>query len=552
MNSSKYFMEFHSAEVQVYKDLIVEFPDNNGITVDINNINYFGILNFISKKVDVEKKPIVIFFTLDSSGSMSQGKSRTKRKIDYLKHTMRNILIKLSTITEARIQICIMTFNDAIDTIVDITHITELNVQEIIDKILSIEPESSTNLENVLKVVNCKINSYREQHSDTKIVHINMTDGEITEGEEDPNKLKQLIMIDIDNIFIGFGEEHDTFMLKTLSSCRNAEYHFVDNFENTGLVYGEIIHNIIYTSFENMYISVENGEIYNWETNNWSHYLYIGKIYSENERYFHIRSVNPENICAKIFYNDEHNNLIYDICEQTPLLIDDDGKYIMTDLTHFMFRQKTLELLYEVGEFNKSIYEANKNCNKFNALLNIIDYNRHLAHRNILERTQRKTLKTKIAKLIKMIMESIDTSIQDEKNKKMLKLLCDDLYVCYKTIDTPFSQMFSSARQSSQGRQTTYSVSIPVNIDDIINDEEDTQLYDNNPTLRRHRRNRSTTPRRNTVWRDVGGTIEDEETNDDSATTIVDTNFAGYQMSQTLDSPFCNQQTLDFMEEMND
>ena len=124
-----------------------------------------------------------------------------------------------------------------------------------------------------------------------------MTDGRPTAGAL---KYESLVacLPDIKNDFIGFGLQHDEKLLKKLSDKGNGEYHFIDNLENGGVLYGEILHSIFYKVMQDVIISSKNCTFYNWCTNSWGNILNIPSLASEQERTFHIHV--PWNISEDI------------------------------------------------------------------------------------------------------------------------------------------------------------------------------------------------------------------------------------------------------------
>jgi hypothetical protein len=59
-------------------------------------------------------------------------------------------------------------------------------------------------------------------------------------------------------------------------------------------------------------------------------------------------------------------------------------------------------------------------------------------------------------------MKTYMNELINENDKKFMKLLCDDIYVCIQTHGTPHAKMYSCTRHLSQGSQRVYSSGEPM------------------------------------------------------------------------------------------
>jgi hypothetical protein len=75
-----------------------------------------------------------------------------------------------------------------------------------------------------------------------------------------------------------------------------------------------------------------------------------------------------------------------------------------------------------------------------------------------LNRTEKQELKDKMQILFREIRTYMREN--DMLDEPMLKLLCDDIHITYKTMNSAYGMMFAVARCSSQGRQQTYNTTI--------------------------------------------------------------------------------------------
>ena len=428
------------------------------INIPLDNAS-FGILDMKAITSDETNDILEFIFIVDCSASMSDRCSDGRTKMRHITHTLKNMICFLNNHPNIKNYITVNAFDSMIYKIIERTTITLENLPDLLRKIDDIQPNGCTNIEYALINSVKNINEIKSLYPTHKISHIFMTDGEATDGTNNIDELKTHIIPDVSNIFIGFGIDHDSTLLNGISSVGESSYYFIDKLESSGLVYGEILHSIIYKLLTNVEITVKNGLIYDYKTNSWVNNLRICNIVSEANKIFNIASDNPEECKVEI----------QGTYESDLIIIFPSTRIENTELTKHLYRQRTLQLLYEVNEFLKKNRKPN-----ITDLFSIISQTETETERELNdEKTQIKT------KLLNFITEMKDYMIENHLvNDKILKNLCDDIYVCYRTFGTKYGNMFCSARQTSQGTQRIYTAS---NTNDI---EESNQ-----PTLRPRRRN---------------------------------------------------------------
>lgn len=404
----------------------------------------FGILDIKANTTDETNEVLEFIFIIDCSASMSDYCSDGRTKMHHIIHTLKNMIWFLNDHPNIKHYITVNAFNLVIYKIIERTTITPENLPNLLLKIDNIKPFDCTNIEYALINSVKNINEIKTLYPTHKINHIFMTDGEATTGSNNIDELKTHIIPDVSNIFIGFGIDHDSTLLNGISYVGDSSYYFIDKLESSGLVYGEILHSIIYKLLTNVEITIQNGVIYDYKTNSWVNNLKISNIISEANKIFNIASDNPEECKVEIQGTYESDVIII-----FPSINTENTESI--NISKHLYRQRTLQLLYEVNEFLK------KNRNP-----NITDLFSIISQENTEVNEEKTHIKTK---LLSFITEMKEYMVENQlENDKILKNLCDDIYVCYRTFGTRYGNMFCSARQTSQGTQRIYAAS---NMDDI-------------------------------------------------------------------------------------
>ena len=342
----------------------------------------FGCLEIHTGETTINIDPVFFLFTIDESGSMSEICKDGKTKMDHVHFTMNQILLYFAENPEATIYVHVNAFHDNVRTIIEKTQVTNKNVNDIIEQIKKIRPQNSTNLELALKTANQTMHDHLQTTSKItchshRIVHVLLTDGNPTMGDSSESSLASLVDDTFSNVFIAFGLDHNPLLMNKLGNAgKNTTNYLVKNLELIGHVYGEIVHTHLFKVLDNVVLDVvgeEEGEIYDWYSNEWKTTLHISPLTSESKKYYYVKSKNPYNTIIKISgnpidtyagtYFEEYVDKMPDLVivktpteetsdEETPQDEESQTEEIVdVDLTKHIFRLCTQRLLYEARQY---------------------------------------------------------------------------------------------------------------------------------------------------------------------------------------------------------
>jgi hypothetical protein len=443
--------------MQVIKESHIELHSANTVLpynmVDEGEV--FGLFTIKLNKIPIRKCPFHFVFMIDATLSMSETDKTGKTKMEYMQRTLIKMLEYLFDV-DSDIYVTIHTFNIKVDLLIDDVLLTELSVKNISDLINKLKPDNITNIQKALEMSNKELDNIQNKYPERQCCHIFMTDGYANVGATSPETLANLINQKFPNVFIGFGKEHNSVMLNRFAECKNSEYYFVDNLENSVLVYAESIHNILYSAYSNVKFRIRNGEFYDFKTDRWTNVLYENNLSSECHKFYQLKTNYPNEVNITIVEcadseTDNDNNTLLDTVVPLPDLCDENNIVLLTDLTHYAFRNKVQSLLFLA---KNSINEIDNELSPEDLVKELKD----------------------VFKTIKSYMK--ENNIMDNS---FLKMLCDDIYVTVKSFDIGLNiDMYVGARQTSQGRQRSYNIGTEV---------EDTIDYNDIPVLRRQTNN---------------------------------------------------------------
>ena len=389
----------------------------------VEGIPTFGKIKLNINKFPITKKHLDLAFNSDNSGSMGDKCPDGKTKIEHMNFTVENILRYLQE-HNVSASVCVNTFDDKIINIIKSQELNSENIECISTEIRRIRPIGGTDIGEVLKM---EVAFNKPEDYSSERVFFMFTDGQAANGITDKKKLKEIASKISDTttiVTIGCGTDHDYELLSGIASRRNSNYKFIGRLEEAAMACGEVLDKILNKILKNVEISVQNGEIYDWKTNQWANKIQTENIVGECDKTYNVRSLTPAEFSITI------TGTIVETDEQFEHSITD--KNMDQDLKKDEWRQQTLELLYEVNEYNKT----------------------HTRYPDLA-----KELKSKLKGLmVNMKKYMDDNNLRDDL---FMKMLTDDIFTAHTTFGTSHGHMYVASRQTSQATQGIHNNTAP-------------------------------------------------------------------------------------------
>ena len=107
-----------------------------------------------------------------------------------------------------------------------------------------------------------------------------------------------------------------------MAELSNGTYHFVDSIENAGMVYGEIIHGLLYAAVKDITVTVTGAEVYDFTKNKWSNTVKFNTFASQHTQSLILRSSwdSVDIVTVNIVYTETGNGVIHSKTDSFNLL----------------------------------------------------------------------------------------------------------------------------------------------------------------------------------------------------------------------------------------
>ncbi len=189
-----------------------------------------------------------------------------------------------------------------------------------------------------------------------RVAHILLTDGHITAGLSRHDILQGMVPRGpgVRNAFIGYGHEHCAHLLQSLArnegthgQDRGRSYHFVDSLEHAGMVFGEVLHSVIYEQAYCIRLTVTGGTIYDASTRTWGASLDVDPMASGDQRSWVVRATGSDAPQVAVKYARTGSPGPAARCARTAHAVEPVKAIATADFEYAGMRQKCMEAMAE-------------------------------------------------------------------------------------------------------------------------------------------------------------------------------------------------------------
>ena len=426
-------------------------PTNYG-TIDLKAI----------KQSALSLNHLLLGFSVDRSGSMEFVSKDGKTLLEHAQCVIINIARYLMDVhrenPDTKFAIKVVYFDNTLDEIplfkINWNGWTD-NLDKFIENLTRFQPRGGTNIQKPLEY----FKEFGLFNTEGNHYHILLTDGFPNVGHTSATDLQNSLP-SCNNMFVGFGSNHAVDLLTSLSNNSNGDYNFVNSAENAGMLYGELLHGILYNVANDITVKMKGGKLYNYKTKTWDSKLSFKNFATEHTQTLVFKSkwnsVEPH--LFELHYTDYQGQKLSHYFSSTQSSI----KYNPTNgeckeesrnkhVERHMYRVKTMEYLHSVKQYSG-----------FN----------NTAPRSLIEELEK--FQIELDKFIKR---------NNYEDDLFMKNLQEDVKLCLKSLDSvykPAMRAFIQSRLSTHGRQAGFAV----DVDDVL-DEDNNNLIFSSPSRMR-------------------------------------------------------------------
>lgn len=257
---------------------------------------HFGCLKFATAAFPEgykQKGKYRVHISLDVSTSMSK-----ERRIDLAKETVVKMVEYLASAANEnpglQFWITLTTFSNEARVIVEDEEVSAETVSFLTQTVHRIRVENATNFEASFLLDRAIMQEQaakdeERENGDIVTLHIQMTDGEITDGNKNETYLKSLLEPGVEHVFIGYGADHKAGCLMNLSKVNaNSSYMFLDHPTKMGAMFAQIFCPHLFTAVTETTIALTGAKFLDVEQGCETSTVFLKCVATETTKRFHI------------------------------------------------------------------------------------------------------------------------------------------------------------------------------------------------------------------------------------------------------------------------